>query len=140
MSGGQFLANKTVTGSAGTGSTIITGGDYTIGGGSIFVGWLPGGVGQMSIAGADTLVTSGDDFQLGREGNGTLNFIDGTLRAGYTVVAKFGSGTWNQSGGLFDQDFGDFEIGDGGKPRRHRNRRTSRRLGQYLRWNSADGR
>ena len=42
--------------------------------------------------------------------------MDGTLRAGYTVVAKFGTGIWNQSGGLFNQNFGDFEIGDGGKP------------------------
>ena len=68
MSGDQFVANKTVTGSAGNGSTTINGGDYTIGGGSIFVGWLPGGVGQMTIDGADTLVTSGDDFQLGAKG------------------------------------------------------------------------
>ena len=32
------------------------------------------------------------------------------------MIGKFGTGLWNQSGGLFDQDFGDVEIGDGGTP------------------------
>ena len=55
-------------------------------------------------------------FSWDGKGQGTLNLSAGQLRAGYTVIGKFGTGLWNQSGGLFDQDFGDVEIGDGGTP------------------------
>jgi hypothetical protein len=35
----------------------------------------------------------------------------------FTVVGKFGTGTWNHSGGVFDHVSGaDIEIGDGGRP------------------------
>lgn len=115
QSGGSFLSNGAFIGDNSTGSAVISGGEFLIGGDSIHVGFNQGGVGVMTVSGNDTLVTSGDDFQLGREGTGTLNFSGGTIRAGYTVVAKFGTGTWNQTGGMFDQDFGDVEIGDGGK-------------------------
>ncbi len=114
QTGGTFMAATTAIGQQGNGVAQISGGHFSIGSDSIFVGWLPGATGEMWIDGVDALVTSADDFQLGREGTGTLNFSAGQLRAGYTVVGKFGSGTWNQSGGLFDQDFGDVEIGDGG--------------------------
>jgi hypothetical protein len=62
------------------------------------------------------VVSAGDDFILGRTGTGTLNMSAGLVRGGFTVVGKFGTGTWNQSGGVFDQNFGDIEIGDGGRP------------------------
>ena len=72
------------------------------------------GEGTLTINGG--YVRSDDDIQLGRNGTGTLNYNGGVLRGGYTVVGKFGTGTWNQSGGVYVQDFGDVEIGDGGKP------------------------
>ena len=114
QTGGDFIASASVVGQAGEGVAQISNGVFAIGGDSIHVGWLPTGVGEMIIDGQGAVVTSGDDFQLGREGTGTLNFSAGQLRAGYTVIAKYGTGLWNQTGGLFDQDFGDVEIGDGG--------------------------
>lgn len=112
---GFFQANGAFIGDNSTGSATISGGEFTIGGDSIHVGWRPGAVGVMNISGAETLVTSGDDFQLGREGTGTLNLSGGTLSAGFTVIGKFGTGIWNQTGGFFAQAFGDVEIGDGGR-------------------------
>ncbi len=114
QTGGDFIAAASVIGQQGEGTAQISGGVFAIGGDSIHVGWMSTGVGEMIIDGFGAIVTSGDDFQLGREGTGTLNFSAGQLRAGYTVIAKYGTGTWNQTGGLFDQDFGDVEIGDGG--------------------------
>ncbi len=115
QTGGSLIAAGAFFGDTGTSTGIIRGGEFKIGGDSIHVGLSPGGVGTLTIDSPSAVVTSGDDFQLGREGTGTLNFNAGTLRAGYTVVGKFGTGIWNQTGGLFDQDFGDVEIGDGGR-------------------------
>lgn len=112
--GGELSATQAVIGQTSDASIDVNDGIMFIGNDSIFVGWQPGGVGEMTMRGADTLVVSGDDFQLGREGTGTLNFENGRLEAGYTVIGKFGTGIWNQSGGLFAQAFGDVEIGDGG--------------------------
>jgi hypothetical protein len=53
---------------------------------------------------------------VGRMGTGTLNFQGGLAKGGYTVVAKYGTAVWNHTGGVYDQNFGDFEIGDGGRP------------------------
>ena len=115
QTGGLIMATGAFIGDNSTGTATISGGEFTIGNDSIHVGWRANGDGILNIQGADALVTSGDDFQLGREGTGTLNFSEGQLRAGYTVIGKFGTGIWNQTGGLFDQDFGDIEIGDGGR-------------------------
>lgn len=115
QSGGLFMATGAFIGDNSTGSASISNGEFMIGGDSIHVGWRPNGEGVLDVSGAETLVVSADDFQLGREGTGTLNFSGGQIRAGYTVIGKFGTGTWNQTGGLFDQDFGDVEIGDGGR-------------------------
>ncbi len=116
QTGGFFSAVGAFIGDNSSASARISGGEFAIGNDSIHVGWRAGGVAALTIDGEEALVTSGDDFQLGREGQGTLNFSAGQLRAGYTVIGKFGTGLWNQSGGLFDQDFGDLEIGDGGTP------------------------
>jgi len=115
QTGGTLIASGAFFGDTGSSNGTIKGGEFKIGGDSIHVGLSPGGSGTLTINDPKSLVTSGDDFQLGREGTGTLNFSAGQLRAGYTVVAKFGTGIWNQSGGFFDQDFGDVEIGDGGR-------------------------
>lgn len=115
QTGGILTASGAFIGDNSIGSAQLTGGEFMIGNDSIHVGWRPGGVGTLDISGVDTVVTSGDDFQLGREGTGTLNFSSGQLSAGYTVIGKFGTGIWNQSGGIFDQAFGDIEIGDGGR-------------------------
>jgi hypothetical protein len=114
QTGGTFTATGAFIGDNSTASATISGGEFAIGNDSIHVGWNRGGTGVLNIQGT-AVVTSGDDFQLGREGTGTLNFSGGLLRAGYTVIGKFGTGLWNQTGGLFDQDFGDIEIGDGGR-------------------------
>ncbi len=115
QSGGVFIANGAFIGDSGTGTATLSDGEFMIGGNSIHVGYLPTGSGTLNITGEGAIVKSGDDFQLGREGTGTLNFSAGELRAGFTVIGKFGTGIWNQTGGLFDQDFGDVEIGDGGR-------------------------
>ena len=115
QSGGSMMAAGAFIGDNSVGNVTISSGDFVIGNDSIHVGWRPGGEGTMNIDGPEAFVTSGDDFQLGREGTGTLNMSDGYLSAGYTVIGKFGTGIWNQSGGMFDQAFGDIEIGDGGR-------------------------
>jgi len=115
QTGGSLIASGAFFGESGTSTGIIRGGEFKIGGDSIHVGLLPNGTGTLTIDSPSAVVTSGDDFQLGREGTGTLNFNAGLLKAGYTVVGKFGTGIWNQTGGFFDQDFGDVEIGDGGR-------------------------
>ena len=112
---GIFTASGAFIGDTGMGSATISGGTFDIGNDSIHVGWRPGGDGTLTINNKDTSVFSGDDIQFGREGTGILEFEAGTMRGGFTVVGKFGTGIWNQSGGLFDQDFGDLEIGDGGR-------------------------
>ena len=78
---GFFGAVGAFIGDNSTGSARISGGEFAIGGDSIHVGWRAGGVGTLTIDGAEAVVTSGDDFQLGREGQGTLDFSAGLLRA-----------------------------------------------------------
>ena len=115
------LRPETITiGYQGTGYLVINSGylDTSFqGGGSddIFIGGNADGAvgtGVMDVNGG--YVYSDDDFILGRNGTGTLNFTDGVIHGLYTVVGKFGTGIWNQSGGVFDHLGGDFEIGDGG--------------------------
>ena len=81
QSDGLLQANGAFIGDNSSGSAQISGGEFAIGGDSIHVGWRPGAVGELTIDGAEALVTSGDDFQLGREGQGTLNFTAGQLHA-----------------------------------------------------------
>jgi len=117
MTGGTLSPGKANFGEAGTATANISGGTLAVGSGSLFVGGQDGGgTGTMTVSGASTVVTSGDDIQFGRTGSGTLNMQSGLMRGGFTVVGKFGTGLWNHSGGVFDQDFGDIEIGDGGTP------------------------
>ncbi len=117
QTGGVHISNKTTFGEGGSATATLSGGELQVGGGSLFVGGENNlGTGVLNLTGPGVVVTSGDDIQFGRVGNGTLNFQAGLMKGGYTVVGKFGTGTWNHSGGVFDQDFGDIEIGDGGKP------------------------
>lgn len=115
FSQGDLLSSFIRIGERGTGEATVSGGTLAAGGQSLFVGGQDNnGTGVLNLNGG--FVTSGDDVQLGRIGTGTLNFAGGVLTGGYTVVGKFGTGIWNQSGGAFRHDFGDFEIGDGGTP------------------------
>jgi T5SS/PEP-CTERM-associated repeat protein len=117
MTGGSLSPTQARFGEVGTGTASITGGTLAVGNNSLFVGGNEsGGVGTLNVSGATTVVTSGDDIQFGRSGNGTLNMSGGLMQGGYTVVGKFGTGLWNHTGGVFDQSFGDIEIGDGGRP------------------------
>lgn len=120
MTGGTLTANKVVVGEGGTGTMTHSGGDLVVGGGSLFVGGSSNGntgTGTLNVSGGPTTTfSSGDDVQFARNGTATFNMSGGFGHGGYTVVAKFGTATWNHSGGVYDQDFGDIEIGDGGVP------------------------
>ena len=123
VTGGTLAPSRGFIGQRGTGTATVNGGSFTVGGGSLFIGGTEGsgantGLGILNISGGPTsVVTSGDDFQLGASGSGTLNMSGGYARGAYTVVGKFGTGLWNHSGGVYDELNGaDIEIGDGGKP------------------------
>ena len=119
MTGGELTTVTSHFGEVGTATATVSGGTLraVTGEEDIFVGGENGpGTGTLTVSGASTVVSAGDDFILGRTGTGTLNMSSGLVRGGFTVVGKFGTGTWNQSGGVFDQNFGDIEIGDGGRP------------------------
>jgi hypothetical protein len=119
MTGGDLTTITTHFGEVGTATATVSGGTLQAQGGEedIFVGGENGpGAGTLSISGASTVVAAHDDFIMGRTGTGTLNMSGGLMQGGFTVVGKFGTGTWNMSGGVYDQFFGDIEIGDGGRP------------------------
>ena len=112
---GDLFSDVIHIGERGTGHATVNNGILRAAAGSLFVGGQNnGGTGDLDVSGADALVVSGDDIVFGRVGHGTLNMSGGLMKGGYTVVGKFGTGFWNHSGGVFDQDFGDIEIGDGG--------------------------
>jgi hypothetical protein len=119
VNGGDYTANhKIQIGEVGTGTATVSSGSVKtpFGEQDIFVGGEENtGTGTLTVSGASTAVNASDDFILGRVGTGTFNFQGGWVTGGFTVVGKFGTGTWNQSGGVFEQDFGDIEIGDGGR-------------------------
>ena len=107
----RFGEEGTATGTVNNGRLDITGGK------SLFIGGQNApGTGTLTISGSKSYVQAADDFIVGRMGTGTLNFQGGLGKGGFTVVAKFGTAVWNHTGGVFDQNFGDFEIGDGGRP------------------------
>jgi fibronectin-binding autotransporter adhesin len=122
VTGGSLEPSQMFIGQRGTGTVTVNGGGLRVGGASLFIGGNEGsgaqtGVGVLNVMGGpSSIVTSGDDFQLGASGTGTLNMSGGYARGSYTVVGKFGTGTWNHSGGVYDQNGGDIEIGDGGQP------------------------
>jgi hypothetical protein len=122
VTGGQLSPDRLLIGEYGNGTTTVSGGQLSVGGGSIFIGGTEGsgaqtGVGELNVSGgAGTMVSSGDDFQFGASGTGTFNMSGGWATGIYTVVGKFGTGVWNHSGGVYDQGGGDIEIGDGGRP------------------------
>jgi hypothetical protein len=116
INNGQLNATQVHFGESGAATVTVTNG-FLESDDDIFVGGENGaGTGTMTLSGATSEVLAADDIIFGRTGTGTLNMSGGRLRGGYTVVGKFGTGTWNHSGGVFDQDFGDIEIGDGGTP------------------------
>ncbi|MDG2383727.1 MAG: hypothetical protein P8N76_18790 [Pirellulaceae bacterium] len=98
QSSGFFTAGGAFIGDNSTGSARISNGTFEIGNDSIHVGWRPDGIGEMTIDGIEAFIKSGDDFQLGREGTRTLNFSAGELRAGYTVIGKYGTGILEPNG------------------------------------------
>jgi hypothetical protein len=121
MSNGMVHPLEVSIGDVGMGTFSVSGGylDSAGSGRSIFVGGhddVLGNPGTGILNQTGGFIRSADDIQLGNTGTGTANLEAGVMRGGFTVVGKFGTGTWNQSGGVFDQDFGDFEIGDGGRP------------------------
>jgi hypothetical protein len=120
VNGGDYTANHKIhIGEGGTGTATVSSGSVKtpFGEQDIFVGGEENtGTGTLTVSGTSTAVNASDDFIMGRVGTGTFNFQGGWVTGGFTVVGKFGTGTWNQSGGVFEQDFGDIEIGDGGRP------------------------
>jgi hypothetical protein len=118
MTGGDLFANDVHFGDVGTATATINNAILRAGGsGSLFIGGEGGGgTGTLTMSGANSLLTSGDDIGIGRTGNGTLNTQGGRMVGVFTFLGKFGTGVWNHSGGVFDQAGGDVEIGDGGRP------------------------
>lgn len=123
LEGANLGGNLIRIGMQGTGTANVTGGVLQAGGSSLYVGSRhsdsPPGISAVGVlnlyAGGSAI--SDDDFQLGSQGTGTANFNTGSFGTGYyTVVAKYGTATWNHLGGVYAQSGGDFEIGDGGKP------------------------
>jgi len=120
VTGGDFTAYDRIhIGEVGSGTATFSGGTIQtpFNEQDIFVGGEnSGGTGILTVSGASTFVKASDDVGIGRTGNGTLNFQGGRMMGGYTFLGKFGTGVWNHSGGVYQQDFGDIEIGDGGRP------------------------
>ncbi len=121
INGADLRPVQVEVGKFGTGHLTINSGylDNSSSNESIFIGGHDdaggaAGVGTLTMNGG--YLHSADDIQLGRNGHGTLEFTGGIMRGVYTVIGKFGTGVWNQSGGVYAQDGGDFEIGDGGNP------------------------
>jgi len=113
--GGDLFADGGInpgTSGSGTGKITVNGGRFTTDGSSIIAG--SSGTGIFTVNGG--YVESGDDFGFGTgsTGVGTFNFNGGEVRGGFAFFGGFGIGTWNQTGGLFRQNFGDIEIGNGG--------------------------
>ncbi len=117
ISGGEATANRINVGEVGTATASVANARLLAGGGSLFVGGQNDvGTGSLTL-GQGGVALSDDDIQFGRVGTGTLTMNTGSYMNGiYTVVGKYGTGTWNQSGGVFYQQGGDVEIGDGGRP------------------------
>jgi autotransporter-associated beta strand protein len=117
LSGGEATANRVNVGELGSATASVANGRLLAGGGSLFVGGQNDvGTGSLTL-GQGGVALSDDDIQFGRVGTGTLTMNTGSYMNGiYTVVGKYGTGTWNQTGGVYYQQGGDFEIGDGGKP------------------------
>jgi T5SS/PEP-CTERM-associated repeat protein len=117
-SGGELHVYDIIqVGERGTGTLTVNNAtiDVTTAEADIFVGGQDnGGTGTFTLSGNSSSINIGDDFVMGRVGTGTLNFQGGLAKGGYTVVGKYGTGVWNHSGGVYDQNFGDIEIGDGG--------------------------
>lgn len=123
LSGGKLTSGLIRIGKLGTGTVNVTDGLLQAGGQSLYIGSRHSdtpaglsGVGVLNLYASGSAV-SGDDFQVGSQGTGTVNFNTGSFGTGiYTIVAKYGTATWNHMGGVYAQSGGDFEIGDGGSP------------------------
>jgi hypothetical protein len=130
--GGHVAVSELHVGTTGVGTVTQTGGSVSARNDSalfaaagfangtksedVFIGSLPDSNGTYNHSGGS--IDVGDDFIIGDWGTGEYN-MSGTaevIRSGWTVVAnQAGStGTWNMSGGTFNQEFGDLEIGDEG--------------------------
>lgn len=122
VSGGEIFSDRIRIGNQGVGTATVTDGLLIAGGDSLFVGsseqngTAGDAMGTLTLN-AGGVATSDDDLQLGSEGTGVLNMATGSTASGvFTVVGKFGTGEWNQTGGVYNHRGGDFEIGDGGRP------------------------
>jgi T5SS/PEP-CTERM-associated repeat protein/autotransporter-associated beta strand protein len=126
MSGGSFTTGgRMYVGSPTCEGTLnLTGGSFTTGqflaGGTTdgdgFLGTSADGLGQVTVSGADTVLTANGEFTLGNRGStADMTFSSGTVNSTFwTQVGRNGGhgtltmtgGTWNKTGG------GDFVIGD----------------------------
>lgn len=93
--------------SGGTMQRGATGGDWRIGGAATADNRADAmATGIYNLSGG--LLTTASNFQIGANGNGTVNQTGGTFRAtgGFTVLGRYTSavGTWNISNGVFDTD------------------------------------
>ena len=109
-----------VVGNIGNGTLTINGGEV-VGDDEIVVG-TNGGTGTLVINGGD--VKSDDDIRIGDSetpSTGVIEMHGGFFHGGWTIVGigdtnhSEAVGIWNQDGGTFENDFGDFEIGKNGE-------------------------
>ncbi|QDV76088.1 PEP-CTERM sorting domain-containing protein [Botrimarina mediterranea] len=121
LPGGNLVSSRVRIGNQGVASASVAGGLLITGNGSIYVGSSEQstigltGNGELTV-GQGGAIVSADDIQVASQGTAVLNLQTGGYGlGGYSVVGKFGTGVWNQSGGLYVAA-NDFEIGDGGRP------------------------
>jgi hypothetical protein len=109
-----------VVGNIGNGTLTVNGGEL-VGDHEIVVG-TNGGTGTLVINGGD--VKSVDDIRIGDSetpSTGIIEMHGGFFHGGWTIVGigdtnhSEAVGIWNQDGGTFQNDFGDFEIGKKGE-------------------------
>ena len=77
------------------------------------IGHDAGGTGYYNLSGGELWV--GDSLTVGKDGNGTLTMTGGWIsHAGFITVGRTAgsNGTFNMSGGVVDQSFGDLEVGN----------------------------
>ena len=130
QSTGDLFANQVFIGQLGTATSTVTATASTearliVGGGGLRLGsndeTAAGVTGNGTLTvnnGGAVLAGTGASIQAGKQGYGEVTFNSGSyVNAGFIVVGKFGTGVWNQAGGIIQNRGGaDFEIGDGGTP------------------------
>ncbi|MDO4571068.1 MAG: PEP-CTERM sorting domain-containing protein, partial [Planctomycetia bacterium] len=117
MAGGKLAVTNTAGfgytddhGTGGSSTASFSGGNASFG--TTYIGYGVGSTGNVTISGADTVVSFGG-FAFGASGTGTLEVSDGTVTlAGGNVGTSAGSGALKVSGGSVTLN-GEVNVGNG---------------------------